>query len=112
MEEKDLKLEELSKNEEFLGKLTKVENVEDAKALFAEYGVEVTDQEIIDLKDSFSATELNEEDLDKVAGGELQLVYKCSCGMTFIHKALAKLHDKNWGHGHELLPGKYNPFIW
>ena len=111
MEEKDLKLEELSKNEEFIERLSKVENVEDAVALFAEFGVEVTEQEIIDLKDSFSTEELNEEDLDDVAGG-LKLVYKCSCGMTFIHKAIAKLHDKEWGHGHELLPGKYNPFIW
>jgi len=111
MEEKDLKLEELSNNEEFIERLCKVENTDEAISLFAEFGVEVTEQEINDLRDSFTAGELNEDELDDVAGG-LKLVYKCECGMTFIHKAIAKQHAKAWGYGHQTLPGKYNPFIW
>lgn len=112
MNEKEIRLEELSKNEEFIAKLHNVESIEDAISLFAKFGVSVTEQEITDLKNSFSAEELGEMELENIAGGELKIMYKCECGMYFIHKAIAKQHAKAWGYGHQTLPGKYSPFLW
>lgn len=61
-------IKELFKNEEFVAKLEEVDSKEDAKALFKEYGAELTD-EMIDEITSAESEELNENALQAVSGG-------------------------------------------
>ena len=77
-----------------------------------EKNLKFAEQEILEIKENLATEELNEEALDSVAGGELKLMYKCECGLYFIHKAMASKHAKAWGYGHQTLPGKYSPFLW
>ena len=66
-------IKELFANEEFVEKFNMLEGIEAAKVLFAEYGVEITDEELAELiegaTESVSDTELSAEDLSDVSGG-------------------------------------------
>ena len=68
MNEKQAKIAELIENEEFNKKAEGATSTEELVALFAEYGVEVTEEEI----SSFAAragAELDESNLEDVSGG-------------------------------------------
>ena len=68
MNEKQAKIAELIENEEFNKKAEGAASTEALVALFAEYGVEVTEEEINDLVASAGA-ELDESSLEDVSGG-------------------------------------------
>jgi len=76
MNEKELKkkLAELSGNAEFAQKLSSGKSKAEIQALFAEYGVPLSERELLDLIRSlatgiFVNDELDEDDLERVAGG-------------------------------------------
>ena len=70
-EKKALLLEELSENEAFLAEMKEVSSKKDIQDLFAKYGLEMSREEV----DMFvttanaSLTELDEANLEEVAGG-------------------------------------------
>ena len=66
------KITALFGNEEFVAKFNALETIEDIKALFGAYGVDVTDDELkvlIDEAVGQKNDELNPEELDNVSGG-------------------------------------------
>lgn len=67
------KIKDIINNEEFIAKMEKTE-AEDMKSLFAEYGVELTDEEVLEfvkeaVEEEHGDIPLNEDDLENVAGG-------------------------------------------
>lgn len=67
------KIKEIINNEEFITKMEKTE-AENMKALFTEYGVELTDEEVLEfvkeaVEEEHGDIPLNEDDLENVAGG-------------------------------------------
>lgn len=64
-----MEIKELVANEEFKNAAIKVETLEEAVALCKTYGVEISGEELVDAIKKSHAEELNEEDLDNVAGG-------------------------------------------
>lgn len=64
-----MEIKELVANEEFKKAAIKVETVEEAVELCKKYGVEITGDELVDAIKRSNSEELNEEDLDNVAGG-------------------------------------------
>lgn len=84
--ENAVKLESILKNEEFVAKASTIATAEELQALFAEFGLELTVDEVIyfcDLvakeKERMDANggELCEDDLDNVAGGGVLFVLGC-----------------------------------
>ena len=77
MEEKQVKLEELMKDEAFLDAIFSKESSEEVQKLFAEKGVELTMEEVDGLAAAILQAapegngELSEDALDSVAGGTL-----------------------------------------
>lgn len=64
------KLGPLWENEEFVKALAAVQSEEDALKLFADKGVDITPEELAEIKANATAPgELGEEDLEDVAGG-------------------------------------------
>ncbi len=71
------KVQELQANEEFMARIAAVKEAKEYIALFAEYGVEISEEEAEDMQksveeakvDSSESVELDESDLDNVAGG-------------------------------------------
>lgn len=64
-----MEISELVKNEEFKQAASKVETIEEAIGLCKAYGVEISEEELVEAVKKSHAEELNEEDLDNVAGG-------------------------------------------
>lgn len=65
----DKKLEELVENEDFMLHLRSMETYEDAVKLFAEYGVEITTEELQAALADVPEGELDEAALRNVVGG-------------------------------------------
>jgi predicted ribosomally synthesized peptide with nif11-like leader len=64
------KLSPLWENEEFVKSLAAAESEEAALKLFADNGIDITTEELAEIKSSATAQdELGEEDLEDVAGG-------------------------------------------
>lgn len=64
-----MEIKELVANEEFKAAAGKVETVEEAVALCKTYGVEITGDELVEAIKKNQSGELNEGDLENVAGG-------------------------------------------
>lgn len=65
-------VKELFGNQEFVEKFNALEGIESAKALFAEYGVEISNEELAELVNGAIENvnaEFSAEDLDDVNGG-------------------------------------------
>lgn len=66
-------IEKVVNSEEFIKKLTDTESMEQAIALYAEYGISITPEELAGaihhMTDGEEKNELSAEDLDNVAGG-------------------------------------------
>lgn len=71
--DKNQKLAELFESEQFKEEASKIQTAEELQALFAEHGVDLTMDEVINLCAAIAAqmgeAELSEEDLENVAGG-------------------------------------------
>lgn len=71
-------------NEEFVAKFNAVGDPDEIKALFKEYGVEISDEDLISLiKESVgepAETELGEDALDDVSGGVVATLAKILAG--------------------------------
>ena len=71
--EKNQKLTKLFESEQFKEEASKIQTAEELQSLFAEHGVDLTMEEVIDLCAAIAAqmgeAELSEEDLENVAGG-------------------------------------------
>lgn len=68
------KLKALAENEEFTEKLKQTESMEEAIKLFAEYGVEVTEEDLKNLMAAVPEGELDEAALENVSGGFIGFV--------------------------------------
>ena len=65
------KVEELAQDTEWMQALSNAETTAEAAALFAQKGVEVTAEQLDQLVEMQEQSELDEADLDNVAGGEI-----------------------------------------
>ena len=102
-----MEIRELVANEEFKAAASKVETLEEAIKLCKAYGVEITEEELVDAIKKSHNEELSEEDLDNVAGGGLTaavyalgFVFGMSplgalvlCGAVLVGGALLAAHD-------------------
>lgn len=66
-----MEIREFVMSEEFKAAASKVETLEEAIALCKAHGVEITGEELVEAIKKSNSEELNEEDLDNVAGGGL-----------------------------------------
>ena len=77
LEEFKAKFEEVCKDEEFVKSLLALEEPSDVKAALEGKGIEMTEEEILQLRDVLVKTaekggeELSEDELESVAGGEI-----------------------------------------
>lgn len=89
LEEFKAKFEEVCKDEEFVKSLLALEEPSDVKAALEGKGLEMTEEEILKLRDVLVKTaekggeELSEDELESVAGGEL-----CCCIVAGIFLAV------------------------
>lgn len=102
-----MEIKELVTNEEFKKAASKVETLEEALELCKTHGVEITAEELVDAIKKSHSDELNEEDLDNVAGGgitaavyALGFIFGMSplgalvlCGGVLVAGALLAAHD-------------------
>ena len=93
------KIQELQANEEFMGKLGKVQDAKGYVALFAEYGAEISEKEaeniyktVLEAKEEMQSgdadAELSEETLEEVSGGGLLTGTVIICGLA-VPKVIA-----------------------
>ena len=93
------KIQELQANEEFMGKLGKVQDAIGYVALFAEYGAEISEKEaeniyktVLEAKEEMQSgdadAELSEETLEEVSGGGLLTGTVIICGLA-VPKVIA-----------------------
>ncbi len=95
-EEKKIKLQELDKNEEFLKKLESAKSSAETIKLFNDYGVQITEDELgIAMESLGQDKELDEKQLDNVAGGWAVEVIIAGCQM--IPSILKCNKHTNWG---------------
>ena len=64
-----MELETLMQNEEFSARMESCGTVEEAAAILREYGLEVTTDELLAVLSAETGDELDESDLEQVAGG-------------------------------------------
>lgn len=92
-QEKALKLEVILKNNEFVAKSANIATAEELQALIAEYGLEMTIEEVVEFcklvaqeKERIdNGGELSPEDLDDVSGGGVLFVLGCvGLGVTAL----------------------------
>lgn len=102
-----MEIKELVTNEEFKKAASKVETLEEALELCKTHGVEITAEELVDAIKKSHSDDLNEEDLDNVAGGgitaavyALGFVFSMSplgalviCGGVLVGGVLLAAHD-------------------
>ena len=95
MENKQIIIEELAKNEAFVKDFGAVKTPEDVKSVFSTYGVDVTLEEAAAIIDIANANELTEDALDNVSGGGVASNYMVSAmgaiGASFTYKATCLL---------------------
>lgn len=87
---------ELISTEEFLKELSLKENKDDVISLFAQNGIEMSDEDYIGLRELINGDlqpegEITESDLDSISGGAWYK-YKCSCGKKFATEYFSGLH--------------------
>ena len=82
MMNKDVMMAELFSNKDFQERFNEIETIEDFQGLFAEYGVELTKDEVleickqtVDAEKRAASDELHEDDLENVSGGSITLGY-------------------------------------
>lgn len=102
-----MEIKEFVMTEEFKAAASKVETIDEAVELCKVHGVEITGEELVDAIKKSHSDELNEEDLDNVAGGgitaavyALGFVFGMSplgalvlCGAVLVGGALLAAHD-------------------
>ncbi len=100
------KMKELLQNDEFMAKLSAIEEKSEVQKLFKDNGVELTDEHIEKLKSELESDELDANALDAVSGGLYdargrkrtwgQFFAYITTAMFFGQKAANKLND-SWG---------------
>lgn len=92
-QEKAMKLEGILKNSEFVNKSASIKTAEELQTLIAEYGLEMTVEEVVEFcklvakeKDCIeNGGELSLEDLDDVSGGGALFILGCvALGVTAL----------------------------
>lgn len=101
-QEKNVLLEQLAENEAFLSAFAKVESKDQLQELLKNNGLELTCEEVdafVAKLDEAVGGELNEENLDDVAGG---LAITAGTIFTVSYKAIKKVGKVAWKLGKKL----------
>lgn len=83
-------LADLNEDNDFMAKIKAATSEEMVKDIFAEYGVEMSVEEIRELAKTAESNELNEEDLSAVAGGGLAFALGVTIGIAIGYLASKK----------------------
>ena len=94
----EAKIKELYENEEFIAKMKQADTSEDVKNVFAEYGVELSVEDIEEIYNecvNAENGELGEENLDQVSGGSFIAIGACFVGGYIIGRLITRFNNIN-----------------